>query len=82
MSDPKRVVSFEDMLEVIHEPKKVIIDVREPDEVASTGMIPSSINIPCNYYFFICLYIQFCLENHNKLKYQRLVETKQIQKLT
>lgn len=57
MSDPKRVVSFEDMLEVIHEPKKVIIDVREPDEVASTGMIPSSINIPCNYYFlFVFIY--------------------------
>ncbi|KAJ8727394.1 hypothetical protein PYW07_001513 [Mythimna separata] len=46
MEDPKRVLSYEDMLRAIKEPQKVIIDVREPDEVASTGKIPSSINIP------------------------------------
>ncbi|XP_045762172.1 rhodanese domain-containing protein CG4456-like [Maniola jurtina] len=44
--DPKRVVSYEDMLKVIHQPEKMIIDVRNPDEVNSTGKIPSSINIP------------------------------------
>lgn len=48
MVDPKRVVSYEDMLKVIHQPEKVIIDVRNPDEVNETGKIPSSINIPCN----------------------------------
>lgn len=47
MVDPKRVVSYEDMLKVIHQPEKVIIDVRNPEEVKSTGKIPSSINIPC-----------------------------------
>ncbi|XP_045447017.1 thiosulfate:glutathione sulfurtransferase-like [Melitaea cinxia] len=46
MVDPKRVVSYEDMLKVIHQPEKVIIDVRNPEEVKSTGKIPSSINIP------------------------------------
>lgn len=46
MVDPKRVVSYEDMLKVIHQPEKVIIDVRNPDEVTNTGKIPSSINIP------------------------------------
>ncbi|KAM3960962.1 rhodanese domain-containing protein CG4456 isoform 1-T3 [Aphomia sociella] len=46
MVDPKRVVSYEDMLKVIHQPEKVIIDVRNPDEVNNTGRIPSSINIP------------------------------------
>ncbi|CAK1545932.1 unnamed protein product [Leptosia nina] len=46
MVDPVRVVSYEDMLKVIHEPEKVIIDVRNPDEIESTGKIPSSINIP------------------------------------
>lgn len=47
--DPKRVVSYEDMLRVLQEPnRKVIIDVRNPDEIYTTGMIPSSINIPCN----------------------------------
>ncbi|KAG6456556.1 rhodanese domain-containing protein CG4456 isoform X2 [Manduca sexta] len=46
MVDPKRVVSYDDMLKVIHQPEKVIIDVRNPDEVHNTGKIPSSINIP------------------------------------
>ncbi|CAG9559871.1 unnamed protein product [Danaus chrysippus] len=48
MVDPKRVVSYEDMLKVIQQPEKVIIDVRNPEEVKSTGKIPSSINIPLN----------------------------------
>ncbi|XP_026321916.1 thiosulfate sulfurtransferase/rhodanese-like domain-containing protein 3 isoform X2 [Hyposmocoma kahamanoa] len=46
MVDPNRVVSYEDMLKVINEPQKVIIDVRNPDEINRTGKIPSSINIP------------------------------------
>ncbi|XP_046962955.1 thiosulfate sulfurtransferase/rhodanese-like domain-containing protein 3 [Vanessa cardui] len=48
MVDPKRVLSYEDMLKIIHQPEKVIIDVRSPEEVKSTGKIPSSINIPLN----------------------------------
>ncbi|KAI5633889.1 rhodanese-like domain-containing protein [Phthorimaea operculella] len=48
MVDPRRVVSYEDVLKLIHNPQKVIIDVRNPDEVQSTGKIPSSINIPLN----------------------------------
>ncbi|XP_022117891.2 thiosulfate sulfurtransferase/rhodanese-like domain-containing protein 3 isoform X1 [Pieris rapae] len=48
MVDPVRFVSYEDMLKVIHEPEKVIIDVRNPDEIESTGKIPSSLNIPLN----------------------------------
>ncbi|XP_013164491.1 PREDICTED: thiosulfate sulfurtransferase/rhodanese-like domain-containing protein 3 isoform X2 [Papilio xuthus] len=46
MVDPKRVVSYEDMLKVIQQPEKVIIDVRNIDEIKATGKIPSSINIP------------------------------------
>ncbi|CAH0729232.1 unnamed protein product, partial [Brenthis ino] len=46
MVDAKRVLSYEDMLKIIHQPEKVIIDVRNPEEVTSTGKIPSSINIP------------------------------------
>ncbi|XP_026737471.1 rhodanese domain-containing protein CG4456-like isoform X3 [Trichoplusia ni] len=46
MVDPERVLSYDDMLKVIHQPQKVIIDVRNPDEVNTTGKIPSSINIP------------------------------------
>lgn len=36
MVDPRRVVSYEDMLRVINQPEKVIIDVRNPDEVNDT----------------------------------------------
>ncbi|XP_022825273.1 putative thiosulfate sulfurtransferase, mitochondrial isoform X2 [Spodoptera litura] len=46
MVDPKRVVSYDDMLKIIYQPEKMIIDVREPEEIQSTGQIPSSINIP------------------------------------
>ncbi|XP_053603274.1 thiosulfate sulfurtransferase/rhodanese-like domain-containing protein 3 isoform X1 [Plodia interpunctella] len=46
MVDPRHVVSYEDILKVIHKPEKLIIDVRNPEEVSSTGKIPSSINIP------------------------------------
>ncbi|XP_049869821.1 rhodanese domain-containing protein CG4456-like isoform X2 [Pectinophora gossypiella] len=46
MVEADRVVSYDDMLKVINHPQKVIIDVRNPDEVKSTGKIPSSINIP------------------------------------
>ncbi|KPJ08855.1 hypothetical protein RR48_01210 [Papilio machaon] len=52
MVDPKRVVSYEDMLKVIHQPEKVIIDVRNIDEIKATGKIPSSINIPCNCFIY------------------------------
>lgn len=30
-------------------PPYTIIDVREPDEVKATGIIPTAINIPCMY---------------------------------
>ncbi|KAF9814087.1 hypothetical protein SFRURICE_000082 [Spodoptera frugiperda] len=46
MVDPKRVVSYDDMVKMLYQPQKVIIDVREPEEIQSTGQIPSSINIP------------------------------------
>ncbi|CAG4991496.1 unnamed protein product [Parnassius apollo] len=46
MVDSRRVVSYEDMLKVIHQPEKVIIDVRNVEEINATGKIPSSINIP------------------------------------
>ncbi|CAB3236705.1 unnamed protein product [Arctia plantaginis] len=44
--DPKHVVHYDEILKVIHQPRKVLIDVRNPDEVDTTGMIPTSINIP------------------------------------
>ncbi|XP_073942740.1 rhodanese domain-containing protein CG4456-like isoform X2 [Choristoneura fumiferana] len=46
MVDPRKVVNFDDVMKGIEHPDKVIIDVRNPDEVSATGKIPSSINIP------------------------------------
>lgn len=57
MVDPNRVVSYEDMLKVINEPQKVIIDVRNPDEVDRTGKIPSSINIPRNFFHYYYVFL-------------------------
>ncbi|XP_045493069.1 rhodanese domain-containing protein CG4456-like isoform X2 [Colias croceus] len=44
--DPQYEVNYEDVDGSINNPKTLIIDVRKPDEVQSTGQIPSSINIP------------------------------------
>lgn len=44
--DPKKIVTYEELLEVIKTPSKYLIDVRNPDEIKETGKIPSSINIP------------------------------------
>lgn len=37
-------------------PEKLLIDVREPEELKATGMIPTSINIPCKIYFFSLIF--------------------------
>lgn len=41
------VVSYEYVKDLPAHPHKVLIDVREPSELAETGAIPTSINIPC-----------------------------------
>nr|CAI5851036.1 unnamed protein product [Callosobruchus analis] len=48
------VASFEDVKKFGNQPSKdvYIIDVREPSELQETGVIPSSINIPCMYNYF------------------------------
>ncbi|CAK1553709.1 unnamed protein product [Leptosia nina] len=46
-ADP-RIATYEDVSNGIKQPKTFIVDVRNPDEVQSTGLIPSSINIPLN----------------------------------
>lgn len=68
MVDPKRVVTYEDMLKVIQKPEKVIIDVRNPEEIDSTGKIPSSINIPCTKFLtMLCHKLYFYLSFINTL---------------
>lgn len=46
------MATFEEVRAVSKDPgaTTVIIDVRQPEEVSSTGLIPSSHNIPCKPY--------------------------------
>lgn len=41
-----QIATYEEVKDLTNHPEKVLIDVREPHEVAA-GKIPTSINIPC-----------------------------------
>lgn len=41
------MATYEEVKDVPNHPEVYLIDVRNKDEVASTGAIPASINIPC-----------------------------------
>lgn len=49
------IVAYEEIKDLPNHPEKLLIDVREPDELKHTGVIPTSINIPCMYYFRLIL---------------------------
>uniref|UniRef100_A0A1A9ZLA2 Rhodanese domain-containing protein n=1 Tax=Glossina pallidipes TaxID=7398 RepID=A0A1A9ZLA2_GLOPL len=40
------IVEYKDIKELPEHPEKLLIDVREPNELRETGQIPTSINIP------------------------------------
>ncbi|XP_052862623.1 uncharacterized protein LOC128269254 isoform X3 [Anopheles cruzii] len=40
------IATYEEVLDLPNHPEKLLIDVRNPDELAETGQIPTSINIP------------------------------------
>jgi thiosulfate:glutathione sulfurtransferase len=41
------IANYEEIKDLPNHPEKLLIDVREPDEIAQTGSIPTSVNIPC-----------------------------------
>lgn len=41
------IATFEEVKDLPNHPEKMLIDVREPAEIAETGVIPTAINIPC-----------------------------------
>lgn len=45
-SKPIGIVDYAAVKNLPNEPQKLLIDVREPEELKETGQIPSSINIP------------------------------------
>lgn len=44
--DPKLVASYDEIVDLPNHPEKLLVDVRNPEELAATGVIPTSINIP------------------------------------
>ncbi|XP_053672135.1 rhodanese domain-containing protein CG4456-like isoform X2 [Anopheles nili] len=44
--EPQLVAKIADIEDLPNHPEKLLIDVREPAELAATGQIPTSINIP------------------------------------
>lgn len=40
------IATYEEVKDLPNHPEKVLIDVREPNELQETGQIPTSINIP------------------------------------
>lgn len=40
------VATYEEVKDLPNHPEKLLIDVREPEEIEETGSIPTAINIP------------------------------------
>lgn len=43
--------TYEEVKDLPNHPEKLLIDVREPQEIIDTGIIPTSVNIPCKFNF-------------------------------
>lgn len=43
------IVSYEEIKNLPKRPEALLIDVREPKELVETGVVPTSINIPCEF---------------------------------
>lgn len=41
------IATYEEVIDTLRDPDRLLIDVRDPSEIASTGQIPTSIAIPC-----------------------------------
>lgn len=54
-----QTVTYEEVKDLPNYPEKTLIDVREPEELKETGIIPTAINIPCKN----LIEILFCLES-------------------
>lgn len=43
------IATYEEVKDLPNHPEKLLIDVREPQEIVDTGIIPTSVNIPCKF---------------------------------
>lgn len=45
------LATYEEVKNLAKRPEVLLIDVREPNELAETGVVPTAINIPCKFYY-------------------------------
>lgn len=45
--NPHPIVTYEEVKDLPRHPEKLLIDVRNPEELKEVGAIPHAINIPC-----------------------------------
>lgn len=41
------IANYQEVIDSLHDPDILLIDVRDPSEVAEAGKIPTALNIPC-----------------------------------
>lgn len=51
-SSNPNIATYEEIKNLPKKPETLLIDVREPAELAATGVVPTSINIPREFDFF------------------------------
>lgn len=44
-----KIATYDEVKDLPNHPEKYLIDVRDPPELAETGQIPTSINIPSKF---------------------------------
>ncbi len=49
MASNVEIADYEYVKGLANQPEKLLVDVRNPDELEEAGKIPHSINIPCKY---------------------------------
>lgn len=64
------VVTYEEVKDLPNHPEKFLIDVREPNELQETGIIPTAINIPRNKNHNLTELIFFCFI---KIAYKKIL---------
>ena len=47
------IATYDEVIDSLKDQEKWLIDVRDPKEIAETGQIPTSINIPRNFQYQI-----------------------------
>lgn len=60
------IVTYEEVKDLPNHPEKTLIDVREPDELKETGIIPTAINIPCKNFEQTVIFLRFWKKKQTK----------------